>query len=91
MENGLDALKNDGGEMLVMHAALRKDLTGEYATEVVRTLTQSSALISTRMRQRLPPAEFQAAEQLAHALDAAETVVRQVWESMHGAQLPIER
>jgi hypothetical protein len=75
-------------DVLELHTTLRNDVTGECAQEILGTIKRSSGVIAARMRQKLPPAEFHAAEQLSDALNASEKVVRHVWESMHGMRLP---
>jgi hypothetical protein len=87
MTNEISSANTDAGEMLALHTALRDDATGAYAMEIVQTLKHSAEIVGNRMRQRLQPAEFQAAEKLNEALLAAESVVTQVWESMHGEKL----
>jgi hypothetical protein len=74
-------------DVLELQTTLRRDVQGEAAREILAVVRQSLNVVQARLRQPLPQADFRAAEQLALALEAAESVVRQVWASMHGKQL----
>jgi hypothetical protein len=74
-------------DVLELQTTLRQDVQGEAAREILAVVRQSLDVVQARLRQPLPQADFRAAEQLALALEAAESVVRQVWASMHGKQL----
>jgi hypothetical protein len=74
-------------DVLELQTTLRRDVQGEAAREILAVVRQSLNVVQARLRQPLPQADFRAAEQLALALEAAESVVRQVWVSMHGKQL----
>jgi hypothetical protein len=70
-----------------LHVALQADLDGTHARELLAVLSKSQQIVRTRLRGNRSQAEFRAAEQLTHALDASEHVIRRVWESMHGRRL----
>jgi hypothetical protein len=72
---------------LPLPEVLEADKTGVKAREMVALLARSQGLVRARLRGQRPAAEFKAAEQLAHALDASERVIRSVWESHHGKPL----
>jgi hypothetical protein len=82
-----NTLSKSEADVLELHASIRNDSTGVIAQEIIATIQHSVVIVQTRMRQKLPYAEFRAAEQLADALRAAEQVVGKVWESMHGKPL----
>jgi hypothetical protein len=74
-------------DVLELQTTLRQDVQGNAAREMLAVVRQSLDVVQNRLRQSLPQADFRAAEQLALALEAAESVVRQVWASMHGKHL----
>jgi hypothetical protein len=74
-------------DVLELQTTLREDVQGDAAREILAVVRQSLHVVQARLRQPLPQADFRAAEQLALALEAAESVVRQVWATMHGRPL----
>ena len=76
-----------GEDILELQTKLRGDASGVAAQEIVGQLGGSLIVVQARLRQQLPQADFRAAEQLAGALEAAQSVVRKVWQSMHGRPL----
>jgi hypothetical protein len=78
-------LPND--DILELQTTLRGDASGAAAQALVGQLGRSLTVVQARLRQKLPQADFRAAEQLAGALEAAQQVVRKVWQSMHGRPL----
>jgi hypothetical protein len=83
----LNAQDTADEDVLELQTTLRQDVQGNAAREMLAVVRQSLDVVQNRLRQPLPQADFRAAEQLALALEAAESVVRQVWASMHGKQL----
>lgn len=72
---------------LPLDEMLESDAHGVKTREMVALLGKAQQLVRARLRGQCPAAEFKAAEQLAHALEASERVVRGVWESHHGRRL----
>jgi len=71
-------------DMLDMEAKLMKDKGGSYRKEIMDRLSEYSAQVKKALDSGLSPAEFQDANRLKDAVDAASTVVDKVWKSIHG-------
>jgi hypothetical protein len=70
-----------------LQEALRADTQGVRTREWLALVERTSALVAGRVRTEHAPTEIAAAQQLRHALDATDRVLRTVWESLHGRPL----
>lgn len=70
-----------------LQALLQADVSGAYTRELLAMVERALSLVAGRTHGELVSFELRAAEQLCSACDAADRVLRTVWESLHGRAL----
>ncbi len=70
-----------------LQEVLRSDTQGFHTRELLALVQRTSKLVADRLDGQHASTEIAAAEQLRQALDAADRVLRSVWELLHGRPL----
>jgi type III secretion system YseE family protein len=76
-------MNSEKATVLDMEARLLADSSGAYRDQLVRHLADERASLRRQMDAGLPPAEYEQANQLVAAVEAASKVVQTLWKTAH--------